>query len=133
MACEHPLECIKKYHDDSIVCDKCLGVIEQHGKEIDPPCYLDGGFKARKLKRASSASLTESIIETWIKETPTEAGYYWYWEEDYGEPECMEVMKSISDGRCFTSMMRNGLDSPKYCNEYSGWWMRVFPPNPPIV
>lgn len=39
-SCDHPIEKLVNWHDDSILCDKCNCIIEQYGEKIDPPTSL---------------------------------------------------------------------------------------------
>ena len=40
LICDHPKDEREDYHDCSVVCNKCGCVIEQYGKEINPPSPL---------------------------------------------------------------------------------------------
>jgi hypothetical protein len=80
-------------------------------------------------KRSTDDSPVDRLVTLpWVKEPPSEQGWYWWWNED---PDSLPVPVSIlrsSDGDCFASKGQLGWNTYQPVEEMGGQWIRLIEP-----
>lgn len=64
-------------------------------------------------------------MSEWTTETPTEAGYYWYWQSDIGRLRHYHITQYYPDRPLFV------WSEDKFVTDMPGLWWRIPEPTPP--
>ena len=70
--------------------------------------------------------------ERWTKTPPCEQADYWNWDGDPDHaPMIYHVLWSGTAKKCFVSAGQYGIDEAIWCDNFSGWWLKIEQPSIP--